>query len=288
MTIREATQLVSLPSTARQFVRGASEYLGYVGVPSGANGHPLSMACWFNLTNNADAQYLVSIIDQDQGANGDFYALSAQADNPGDPLMAWTFRSGTGSDFAATTTGLSLNTWHHGLAVFANAGSRAVYIDGRSKGTNATSLTPQNLSHTAIGTIWRSDNPATYTDGRIADVAIWNVALLDQDAQLLAQGLPPHLIKSSNLVGYWPLNDSHYIGDRDAGPWGLHMTAYNTPTWNTGPYTTRHQYSSAMQMQTPQIIIPSSLAGEAPTGAAGIQSVIVSPRRMFPIYRMKG
>ena len=98
----------------------------------------------------------------------------ANGSTAGDPVTAQTYQSGAASAVANTTTSYTTGTWYYATAVFATVSSRAAYIDGGSVGTNTTSRTPDSLSHTAIGTLYRSDDPGVYTSGYIDEVRISN------------------------------------------------------------------------------------------------------------------
>jgi hypothetical protein len=70
--------------------------------------------------------------------------------------------------------------------------------------------------------------------GAIALPSIWNIDLSDEEVAMLASGMYiPTDIRPGNLVGYWPLHPR--MGDVDLGPYGYHLTAYNSPTWTDGP-----------------------------------------------------
>jgi len=86
--------------------------------------------------------------------------------------------------------------------VGASATDRAVYIDGGSKGTNATSNTPSGLASTRLGKDHDNNNAL---DGRIGEGAIWNVALTDAEVARLAKGIHPFKVRPANIVAYWPL-----------------------------------------------------------------------------------
>jgi hypothetical protein len=196
---------------ARKFIRASSQYLDLTAAPIG--GVPLTMACWFNLSDITNGQFLMSISDYSIPASGDYFALVADGTAGGDPLNASTYQSSTKS--ATTSSGYSAGTWHHGCAVFAAVDDRRAYIDGGSKGTNAESMTPADLSHTGIGTLIRQDWPATFTDGLIAEAVWWNAALTDDEVAILAKRYSPLFVRPQNIVQYLPLirdNDEDIVG----------------------------------------------------------------------------
>lgn len=182
---------------ARAFVRASSQYLEYGGAV--VTEVPLTMACWFRSDSTTLSQALMALGRSD--ANDDTFLLAANGAAGGDPVQAQT--SGVGGASAVTTTGFSANTWHHACGVFAAVDSRAAYIDGGSKGTNAGSQTPSGLDRTRIGLYY--SGATLYMSGRIALPAIWNVALSDEEVAALARGLDPRYIRPESLVGGWEL-----------------------------------------------------------------------------------
>jgi len=162
---------------------------------------PITMACWVWTDQVTDGAAFMSLANG--GTVDDYFFLGFYGHIGGDPITANT-RQGANNYDAMTSTGMSVNTWHHACAVFASPTSRASYIDGGSKGTNASSSTPVGISRTAIGLIWDS-SPAYFHDGRIAEAAIWNAALTDAEVAILGKGYSPLFVRPQSLVAYWPL-----------------------------------------------------------------------------------
>src|SRR3990170_1162498 len=181
---------------ARDFAAASSQYLEVnVAVVTAV---PFSMGCWFRSTATLTDQVLMGLCDKDVGNQWHMLALSGVADT----VAADTRQV---SEVAAqTTTSYSVNTWHHTLGVWAAANDRRAYIDGGSKGTEATSLTPTGLDRLSIGRIGDS-TPGLYMAGRIAEAAIWDVALSDAEALILARGFSPLFVRPASLVAYYRL-----------------------------------------------------------------------------------
>src|SRR3990167_2202236 len=146
--------------------------------------YPFTMSCKFFSSDLATEQTLMNIGTAGSGSNN--HRLSAAGAAAGDPLSA-TSRTSSSSN-AITTTGYTANTWHHACAVFSSASSRAVFIDGGSKGENGTSGTPTGFNETTIGNRSDGGNPLS---GAVAEAAIWNIALTDDEVLMLANGLSP-------------------------------------------------------------------------------------------------
>jgi hypothetical protein len=158
------------------------------------------MACWFRSDDTTINQTLMCI--SDTGTDVNYFRLSAMGASAGDPVRADTTATTTGD--ADTTTGFSANTWHHACGVFAGTADRRAFIDGGSKGTDVVNEVPTGLDTTAIGRLARL-TPAGYTSGRIAEAAIWDVALSDVEVALLAKGYSPLFVRPASLTLYAPL-----------------------------------------------------------------------------------
>lgn len=188
---------------SRLFDNAASQKLLYTSPVLTAA--PMTMSCWF-YTDETTNQTLLALGNSTNTTDAFRLMLRAPAD-PSQGVMAATNAPASGGEVTTTTT-YSTNTWHHGAAVFASSSSRSAYLDGGGKATDTASGTP-TVDQTSIG-VWDRLVPVGYMSGRIAEVAVWNVALSDEEIVSLAKGFSPVLIRPSALVAYWPLfgNDS--------------------------------------------------------------------------------
>lgn len=207
---------------ARLFDDLANQYLQVLRVP--VVSEPVSMGCWFRSDSDTVLQTGIAV-----GSATDALYLEFAGTTAGDPLAAVSLIDG-GATWASavTTTGYSVDTWHYGLAVFAAHNDRAAYIDGGSKGASSTSIVTDPFDYfTRVGTL---DSAVRNVSGAQAEVAIWNVALTDYEAGLLAIGYPAPLIRPGHLAFYLPLDDS----DKE---WNnrYHMTPVNKPSWAAHP-----------------------------------------------------
>lgn len=180
---------------------------------------PLTMSAWFHrdITGNGT---LLSIADQSSGNSR--FALTMQSG----PLDAWVNDTDT---MAKTSASASNNRYNHALGVFAAANDRKVYLNGGSEGTNTVSKTPTGVDRINIGRLADS-TPNWYWDGRIAEVAIWNVALNADERAMLAAGFSALFVRRTNLVFYAPLiNEAvDIIG-------GLPLTIFGAPPFAAHP-----------------------------------------------------
>jgi hypothetical protein len=178
---------------------------------------PLTLAYWGYSTSDANAQDGFSL---GQTGGSQCYRLVFKGNDGGDPIISQIIGSGTDPS-ASTSTGYSVNTWHHACGVFAAINDIRAFIDGGSKGTNASgtgSLTPDR---TSIGAL------LNHFSGRVAEVAIWNVALTDDEVAVLGAGYSPLLVRPQSLVAYWPLASRQSPEIDLIG--GYNMTLTNAP-----------------------------------------------------------
>lgn len=208
---------------ARAFLSASTEYLF---VNSAAiTAYPLTMACWFNVANITAAHNLIFVGDKDTEIN--FTALFAGGSIVGDPILAFSHTYGVGGAvYAESTAGYSASTWHHAAGSWPDKDNRTSYLDGGNKGVEASSVGAMQLhDRTGIGASLDS-TPSSYTDGSIAEAAIWNVVLTDAEVAVLATGISPLAVRPQSLVFYVPLirdNDEDIVG-------GLSLSVAGTPT----------------------------------------------------------
>lgn len=163
---------------------------------------PLTLACWFRSTSSTAAQALITITDTTDATH--YFRLMAAGATAGDPVQAAA--SATTGGAAVSSTGYSTNVWTAAAGVFTSAASRAAFINGGSKGTNATSRTPLSVDSIKLGhSLDSSEAPQQPLLGLLAGAAIWNAALTDAEVAGHAKGVSPLLIRPQSLVFYAPL-----------------------------------------------------------------------------------
>ena len=180
---------------ARDFTVASSQYLGTETEP--VTGVPVTVSLWFNADTNGSEWTLLLI---ENNVTSQYFYLGAQASGAGSNIVFLT-ADGSGSAFAETSTGYSTGVWNHACGVSGAANSRAAYLNGGGKGTNTTSRTPSGLTRMRVGGFGSSPD----MDGKIAEVAVWNVALTDDEVLMLSLGFSPLLIRPGNLISYWPI-----------------------------------------------------------------------------------
>lgn len=189
---------------ARSFVQPNSRSL--VVNQAAVTAHPFTLACWFRSYDLTIDSVLMWVGDKD--APYYWCALYAYGADAGDPVGAFNHSYAAGgapNQRALTTSGFSLQTWHHACGVFVNNSERHAYIDGGSKGSdlNAAGVV-SNHDRTAVGAA-RDSTPTNYASAAIAEAAIWDVALTDAEVAALARGINARYLRVANLKMYVPL-----------------------------------------------------------------------------------
>lgn len=157
---------------------------------------PLSLACWYYPTSFASQACVIDLHNSASAASANSFRLQMG--------VGASVTAATNSPAASTTNTASLNTWVHMAGVFSSATSRSAFINGTNKTTNTTSATPSGINETTIG-LRRGTTPGAAALGPIAEAAIWNAALDDDEVAALGKGFSPRLIRPSALVAYLPI-----------------------------------------------------------------------------------
>lgn len=152
---------------------------------------PLSIAVWFKTTLGGNM-----VVFNDVSQNNNYFGIY--------PVGIYARGGGGVTDGVSATTSYTTNTWQHACGVFASTTSRSVYLNGGSKATSTTSVSPVNLTKINIG-VYRTTSPVDPFSGSMAEIGIWNAALTDDEVASLADGFTPNQIRPQSLVAYLPL-----------------------------------------------------------------------------------
>lgn len=179
--------------------------------------YPCTMACWFN-PDTFGTNTTLGLGSATANAMQRVYVNSTA-------VHADSWNLGTGAT-ASTTAAPSTGSWQHAAGVFASATDRRAFLNGGNKGTNATSKTwNANLNTTLIGQRRYAGTYGQGFDGKLAECAIWDVALTDADILALSTGIRPSLVRPESLIFYVPL-----IREVLDFRGGLSLTATGSPT----------------------------------------------------------
>ena len=161
---------------------------------------PLTISCWFYpaATNDTyDAMFI-------KNAGDDNYFGIYLNPTGASAVVGAVGAFGGAEAIATTSTTFSASTWNHAAAVFTSASSRAAFLNGGGKGTDGTTGTPSGLLEINIGG-YEAGPLFGPMNGRLAEIAIWNAALTDDEVLSLSKGVSPLRVHPQNLVAYWPL-----------------------------------------------------------------------------------
>lgn len=164
--------------------------------------YPYTMSAWVRTTDTATSQAVLWIGDKDVTNHRAFLRIAGNI--VGDPVV-FTVQGGGAAADANTSSGVTSGVWHHVAAVATSSTDRAVFIDGGSKGTSATDVTPAGIDRIAVGRQVHSSPGAPLT-GQVAWTAMWDVALTDAQVAILATGINPRRVRPADLVWVAPLD----------------------------------------------------------------------------------
>lgn len=212
---------------ARVF-NGSNQYIEVTSVP--VSSWPVTVACWAYCNNYTANHSCIAIGNLSASPRLNYMGLGFGGLETGDPVI-WQPSESGGASATRTTTGYTTGTWHHLAGVTSSETSHAVYIDGGSKGTTSGHIEFPTVNRTTIGSLAYSGGRVWYLNGGVLWVAIWNVALTDDEVASLAAGAHPTMIRPDALVFFTPLGG--FDGDHDLDiVGGLSLTAVNSPTWS--------------------------------------------------------
>lgn len=187
---------------------------------------PMSVSAW--VYPDANVNNAIFNLYQN-GSSDEGFGLWVQSGNSG----FWFARNAAANASAASANTATLNAWNHIVGVEVSSSSRSVRLNGGTKVTDATSMTPAGLNRTAVGTSI-SGAGQQYMSGRIAELAVWNVALDDDEQIALSKRFDPMLIRPASLVVLWRCDRNSFNkggGSTTLDNWknGYNLTEVNTP-----------------------------------------------------------
>jgi hypothetical protein len=207
---------------ARSF-NGSSDY--YSRTSAVINAVPMTFSCWFNSTAFPGGANVLGMVSIWTGlATNHRWNMGI---NSSGQSTAGTRSSISGSAISinSTTTG----TWNHAVARYVANNDRNAVLNGDivNMGTDSTVVnvnTGVNRTGIAI-THDQGGTPTALFNGQIAEVAIWNVALSDDNVVALSRRKSPLLVRRGALRFYAPLirlADERILGET--------LTAGGSPT----------------------------------------------------------
>lgn len=185
-----------------------------------------TICLWYKPAGTPVASSDIEAMDVIFGDSDQYVALyRGNWNSGGDQVHAANYESGDQVVSATLTVGQWDHwTWYH------RAGELYLYKNGVSQGFVSSNDTAQ-LTHTyyVMSNVFHS----LYTEGEVAEIAVWNEGLSDNEILAIARGCSPLRIRPVSCTAYWPF-------------WGLHspeidlMAANRQLTLTAAPVQSNH------------------------------------------------
>ena len=172
---------------------GTNQYLRTSSSPVSAM--PLTISCWFNGDAGGTLFPLVVISNSSDNSRVNIVRSG------GDIVAAAVDSSNTSA--LASSGGYSSGSWTHICGVHSSTTLRTLFVNGSLQSTGSTALGSfGSFNQISIGS---NHLASAFTDGRIAEVGIWSVALTAAEIASLADGFTCDKVRPQSLVFYAPL-----------------------------------------------------------------------------------
>ncbi len=215
-----------------------------------ANDSPISMSCLFKMDVLTLWRPLVNV-----GAsvgNITIYSLVFNSSR----VKVYTRSVSTVRQASSTGATISAGVWYHGGMINYNDNSRAAFLNGGNKGTDASNVNPDPVLIDQV-MIGRWSQLASSLDADVAEVGIWNAALTDAEMAILGKHVSPLCVRPQNLVFYMPLirdNDEDLIGRISMGTSGTPGVRVHPRVFYIAPPSISHLVSGgAVEKYGPRI-----------------------------------
>lgn len=160
---------------------------------------PFSILAWVYPTASA-ANYGVIGLSDGTTNNAIVLRLDSSGGNP--QLVLASIADGGGSSNATTSAAWNANAWNAIAGTFDASIGVSAYVNGGNKGNGSITANPIGIGQTFIGQETRSN---LYMQGRIAEVAMYNALLTDDEVAAHAKGIPAWRIRPAALQFYCPI-----------------------------------------------------------------------------------
>lgn len=198
---------------------------------------PLTLAAWVYPQRNTAYEEVLALARSSDNSTGWFLQIRG----PEGMCVAAVTASQNTFAIARSTGSYALNQWQHVAGVFSGSNARRVYLNGVPGALNTTVLNVASVDRMLIGAWERLGGWLAYFGGGVAEAAIWQVPLGDSELAQLAAGYSPLLVRSQDLIAYWPLGGPFGNNDQDHSGKGFDLTPYGDPTWADHPPITYPQ-----------------------------------------------
>jgi len=171
---------------------GSNQYLSSTHPVSAA---PFTMSAWAKLNNSSGNRGIISIGNASTNHRYILYMSTS--------FLLFYVQDSSGYN-QISYYGISENTWYHCCAVMESSSSRKLYINGINVSSSTLTMSPVGIDSLYIGAI-HSSGVDGFMNGQIADAAVWNAALTEDEIKSLADGMTSDQIRPQNLAFHAPL-----------------------------------------------------------------------------------
>ncbi len=231
-----AAVLVALTASAARLFTASSSMSGSTStVPGAPLAEPVTLAAWFKATATNANWVIASLSTNTTGAAAGRRQIGVVGSSGfSGQVTADAFDSGTRLLGPALVPG----NWYHVAAVFVSSTERYLYLNGSCVATNTSApVTGWSGHRLLVGMRYDGSTYGQYADGRIAEVALWNVALSAGQVASLGAGKDPRTVSATAPIVYWPMLGETSPENPLAGP--LTLTLSNSPAKADHPPVTR-------------------------------------------------
>jgi hypothetical protein len=162
---------------------------------------PTSFAAWCKPNNNSTNQALICVGQNNATSARNNIYLRLRSDGLAGISQ---FHSETISNL--TGAAYSSGSWQFFGCAMPTSGSAKVVKDTTITSGALTTSTPGGMNDLCIGAqFYLSSGFTDHLNGAVAEAAVWDVVLTDEEFAALARGMSPRLIRTSSLQFYAPL-----------------------------------------------------------------------------------
>lgn len=176
---------------------GSGQY--HSAATAAVTGAPATFSCWL-WPDNTTGSYVALGVGR-SGATGNYMGIGPYGSIASDPAAFEVAGSGNGFGFS---NGFTNSAWQHFAGVTASSTNRYAWLNGVRGAQHLSTLTPTSLNTTDLGTL-TVNSPIAPFAGLMAEAAIWDVALSDDEMASLAKGISARRIRPQSLKFYAPM-----------------------------------------------------------------------------------
>ena len=184
---------------------------------------PFTISIWIKLAIIDQFQWVAAFAGT---AANRYHSISIDSDN----TATMNSRGANGAMVIKTVATVSTGVWFHQCGVWADDNDRRLYLNGANKVTDNRMPGAGTMSHFDLGIAQSGgtgSHSASTLDGDFAELAIYDVALTDDEVAAIANRTNPNRIRRPNLVHYYPLY-GNASPEADYAR-GSQMTIFGTP-----------------------------------------------------------